>query len=194
MDIILASQNLHKKEELSSIIDNHRVLLPKDQNIDFFYDETGSSYMENAFGKAKCLFEISGKPVIADDSGLSIPALNGEPGIYSARYGSVNQKNLSAEERNDYLLDKLKNVKDRTAFFVCCMVLLIDNYRFFVIQETVTGKIMEKSAGHNGFGYDPVFYLPDYDKTMAELSPEIKNKISHRGKAGNRIKKILDTI
>ena len=145
--------------------------------------------------KAKTLYRISGIPVLADDSGLSVLCLDGAPGIYSARYGSsdVNGK-LSDFDRNAYLLKKMEGSADRRAFFVCCLVLMLDEYRYFTVQETFPGIIAEEPRGTNAFGYDPVFYVSDRGKMLAELSPAVKNSISHRGKAGTVMAGLLSVL
>jgi len=197
MEIILASNNAHKLEELSSILYPHKILLPSGIGINFTAEENGKTYFENALIKAQTLFDqAGGRTVLADDSGLSVPALNGEPGIYSARYGSRNGVELKAEERNRYLLENMKSFKDddRKAFFVCCMVLITGSFRIFSAQETFNGLIAEKPYGKGGFGYDPVFFVPEKNKTAAELPPGEKNAVSHRGRAGLRIKSIMDNI
>ena len=197
MEIILATNNTHKLEELSSILYPHKLLMPSQIGINFSAEENGKTYFENSLIKAQTLFNQAGdRTVLADDSGLSIPALNGEPGIYSARYGSRNGVELKAEERNMYLLKNMKSFKDgeRKAFFVCCMVLITGSFRIFSAQETFNGIITENPYGKGGFGYDPVFFVPEKNKTAAELSPEEKNTISHRGRAGSRIKNIIDNI
>ncbi len=195
MKILIATQNMHKMEELQLILKKHKLVLPSDIGIDFDFEETGTSFFENSFGKAMSLFNITGQPVLADDSGLNIPALNGEPGIHSARYGAKEDGIiLDASERNSYLLDKMEGIKDRSAFFTCCMTLILNPYRFFTIQETMEGSITFKPSGTNGFGYDPLFYLKEYGITVAELPEEKKNRISHRGKAGRRMAALLKTI
>ena len=191
MKIIMASNNRNKLRELSEIVPEHDFVLPSDEGIDFDFDETGSTYLENSLGKALALHKIVGLPVIADDSGLSVPALGGEPGIYSARYGSEGGKKLTDADRNSYLLEKMNGIKDRKAFFVCSMVFLVDEYKFFTAQETVEGIITEEPAGENGFGYDPVFYIEQFKRTAAELSPDEKHSVSHRGKAGRVIADII---
>ncbi len=191
MKIIMASNNRNKLRELSEIVPEHDFVLPSDEGIDFDFDETGSTYLENSLGKALSLHEIVGLPVIADDSGLSVPALGGEPGIYSARYGSEGGKKLTDADRNSYLLEKMNGIEDRKAFFVCSMVFLIDEYKFFTAQETVEGIITHEPAGENGFGYDPLFYIEQFKKTAAELSPDEKHSVSHRGKAGRVIADII---
>ena len=120
MKIMMATNNRNKLRELSEIVPEHEFVLPADEGIDFDFDETGASYLENSLGKALALHRIVKMPVIADDSGLSVPALGGEPGIYSARYGSENGAKLTDSERNSYLLEKMKEITDRKAFF--CML------------------------------------------------------------------------
>ena len=199
MEFILATNNTHKKDEFDSILAPHTVLLPRDAGIDFYFEETGKTYFANAYGKAFHLFQQLRKqdnhlPVIADDSGLSVHALGGAPGIYSSRYGTrpENHEKLPADQRNKYLLEKLINVRDRHAFFVCCLVCIFSEYRFYTVQETLEGEIAETRGGGGGFGYDPVFYLPRYGKTVAELPEKTKNVLSHRGKAGNVMLKTLE--
>jgi XTP/dITP diphosphohydrolase len=196
MKIVLATGNAHKKKELSQIISSHQLLLPEDLGISFYHEETAETFSGNSMGKAQTLFAACGKPVMADDSGLIVPALNGgEPGIYSARYGSDESgHNLSDTERNHYLLHKMRAITDRSAFFVCCMTLIIDEYRVFTVQETFKGEIISRMEGTGGFGYDPIFYIPEIGKTAAQLSESEKNRISHRGKAGIRMASLLQDL
>ncbi len=194
MNIMLASNNKHKQKELKNIFIGHNIILPESLGIDFKFKENGTTYLDNAFGKALALYNLTGKPVISDDSGLTVNALNGEPGVYSARYGSKNGLILNDEEKNNLILTKMKNLKERSAYFVCCMVLLLNEYRFFSVQETVTGTIAEKPSGKNGFGYDPIFFITELKKTTAQLSAEEKNSISHRGLAAKQILAILKNL
>lgn len=195
MEILLATNNPHKKEELSLIIPQIKFILPEEEGFHFQCEETGQTYFENALLKAEALFAMANKPVLADDSGLSVPALNGAPGIYSARYGSSdNDIKLTDEVRNRYLLEKMNHISDRQAFFVCCLVLVLGPYRLFSVQETFAGYIADKPSGANGFGYDPVFYIKEKNKTLAELSPEEKNLISHRGRAGKVMAELLQVL
>jgi XTP/dITP diphosphohydrolase len=195
MEIVLATGNAHKAKELEKILAPHRVLTPSDLGLDFDCEETGTTYLDNALLKARTLAEMTDLPVIADDSGLSLPALGGAPGIYSARYGSREAgRILEAPERNAFLLKKLEGIGDRRAFFVCSMVLILSPYRVYSVQETLDGEITSGQSGTGGFGYDPVFYLPEREMTVADLSEEEKNRISHRGKAGAKIKLILDSL
>jgi XTP/dITP diphosphohydrolase len=196
MKILLATNNMHKKEEFGQILHRHDLLLPTDLGIDFDAEETASTFFGNAFLKAKTLFDMVENnrdvAVIADDSGLVVPALGGEPGIYSARYGSdVYGRMLETDERNSYLLEKMRGIGDRRAFFVCAMVALFDDYRFVSAQETFEGVITQKPKGTNGFGYDPLLYLPELGMTAAELSSEQKHELSHRGKAARKLSKLL---
>ena len=191
MEIFLASNNRHKAEEFNRIFKNTKIVLPSEKGINFHFPENGKNYLENSMGKAIELFKQTGRPVIADDSGLSVSALNGAPGIYSARYGSKTDTNLSDPERNKLLLKELENTANRKAFFVCCIVFLINEYRFYISQETVSGVITKKPSGNNGFGYDPIFYIPELKKTAADLFPEEKDLISHRGKAGQKLIPII---
>lgn len=201
MRIIAATQNEHKLQEFRVILkDIGEVISPEDLNLKYHYDEKGSTYIANALGKADALFELISAQryeedywVLSDDSGLSVPALGNAPGIYSARYGSGGGERLSASDRNNYLLDKMKNIQDRAAFYVCCMVLKMSPFRVYTVQETWDGEITQSPKGHGGFGYDPVFLLPE-GVTAAELSEEEKNKRSHRAKAGMGIKLILHNL
>ncbi len=198
MELLLATGNPHKKEELSRILHPHRVLIPSDLGISFDADETGTTYLENALIKARTLRDLSGgRTVLADDSGLSVSALGGAPGVYSARYGSdESDRELEAPERNQLLLANMADIKgeNREAFFVCCMALILDDYRVFTAQETFSGIIALKPYGAGGFGYDPIFHLPERNCSVAELNAEEKDRISHRGRAGLRIKAVLDSL
>lgn len=195
MEIYIASNNQHKIDEMGKIFSTHQILSPSDAGVNFEHEETGNSFLENSLGKAQALYKLIQKPVLADDSGLCVSALNGAPGIYSARYGSkAGEAALSSPERNSYLLRNLKGVQDRSAFFVCCISLVVDNWRIYTVQETFPGIIAEEAAGCGGFGYDPLFYLPEYGKTVAELAEKEKNKISHRARAARKMAELIQTI
>lgn len=195
MEIVLATGNLHKKEELSEILKGHKILLPSDLNSSFDCVEDGITYLDNALIKARALYKVVKRPVIADDSGISVPALNGDPGVYSARYGSKEGETpLESPERNAFLLKNMAEITDRKAFFVCSMVLMLDEYRIYTVQETFSGEIAFEPYGGGGFGYDPLFFLKEYGKTVAQLPADVKNRISHRGKAGASIKSIMDRL
>jgi XTP/dITP diphosphohydrolase len=187
-ELVLASNNGFKHAEFVRLFPNHTIRRPLDLGIDFVFPEDGESFLENAFGKAIALYHAAKRPIIADDSGLCVAALGGEPGVYSSRYGAgVDGALLDSSKRNAYLLDRMEGIEDREAFFVCCMVLLVEESRFFIAQETVHGAIAESPRGDKGFGYDPLFLLPDRGMTIAELPDEEKDAISHRGRAARRI-------
>lgn len=194
MDIIVATGNRNKIREFSQLMPEHNFLTPADLGMDFDFEENGSTYFENALGKAMYIHKKLGKPVIGEDSGLSVPALGGEPGIYSARYGSVDGVKLGDSERNAYLLDKMKNIEDRRAFFVCSMVLVLGEYKFYSIQETMDGEVTLAPAGEGGFGYDPVFFHKGMGKTAGEMTPDEKNSVSHRGKACAKMKLLIEAL
>ena len=195
MDIILASGNKHKKEEFSHMFPRHRIILPADIGIEFEIEETGRSFFENALLKAEYVFAQTDKPVLADDSGLCVDALGGSPGIFTARYGDpFLGPDPSAEDRYMHLLHNLHGADDRSARFICSLVYYSGRDKFFCVQETVEGSISFQPSGRDGFGYDPVFYVPEYQCTMAELSPEVKHSISHRGKAAKTMRSCLETL
>ena len=194
MTLYLASGNLHKKHEMQDICRPHTILIPADKGIAFNPEETGKTFLENALLKARVLYESVKSPVIADDSGLCIDALGGEPGIYSARYGMKDGVQLEAQERNKLVLHRMEGVKNRSCRFVCCIVVMLDAHRFFTVQETCEGVIAISAHGEHGFGYDPIVYLPEIGKTVAELTAQEKNELSHRGKAGRIAAQLLRTV
>ena len=201
MIIWFASGNLHKKRELADILSSAilasgvsfkiNIKIPSDVGLEFAPEETGNSFVENALIKATALFKLVGEPVIADDSGICVDALDGRPGIHSAYYGG---KELNAAERNALLLSELGDNLNRKAHFVCAMALYYGPDRFFIAQETLEGELVrnvEVARGSGGFGYDPILFIPKLGRTVAELSDEEKNKFSHRGKAGRAIGSLL---
>jgi XTP/dITP diphosphohydrolase len=197
MTIWFATGNAHKKAELAAILADHRIRIPAEAGapelINFDPDETGGAFLENALIKARALYRLVQEPVIADESGLCVDALDGRPGIYSSRYGSGGGKKLETPERNALLLEELGDNPNRRARFVCAMVLLYTPDRFFIAQETLEGEIVRRAGrGSGGFGYDPILYLPERACTVAELPEAEKNRISHRGKAGMVIARILE--
>ncbi|GHT73069.1 non-canonical purine NTP pyrophosphatase [Spirochaetia bacterium] len=200
MTIWFATGNAHKKQELQAILQGHTIKIPADAGITGFDpDETGATFLENALIKARALYQLIADrfpsetgPVIADDSGLCVDALGGRPGIYSARYGTTGNGNkLEAGERNALLLREVGDAPDRSARFVCAMVLLFGSDRFSAVQETLEGRLIREERGAGGFGYDPILFIPELGRTVAELSEAEKNRISHRGKAGKAIAKLL---
>jgi len=198
MNIWFASNNAHKKEELQAILKT-TLKIPSAEGLSFDPEETGNTFYDNALIKARALKSLlvsSGNPndiVIADDSGLCVDGLAGRPGVQSAYYAFENGKKITSTEQNIMLLDELGDNPVRSARFVCCMVLLFDNDRFYIIQETLEGQIVKKTEmrGGGGFGYDPIFLLPQFNRTLAEVSAEDKNSLSHRGKAGKQLARFL---
>lgn len=181
MKAVLASKNPHKLQELQAILGTlgMEVMLESELGLDIDVDETGTTFEENSRLKAEAVLRASGLPTLADDSGLMVDALDGAPGVYSARYGG---KNTDAE-RVGYLLENLAGVPEarRTAKFVCVITCLWPDGREIVARGECPGRILCEKRGTGGFGYDPVFFLPEYGMTYAELPAEKKNEISHRG-------------
>ncbi|HNX72586.1 MAG TPA: RdgB/HAM1 family non-canonical purine NTP pyrophosphatase [Spirochaetales bacterium] len=195
MDLVVATFNEHKLQELRGILPDHHLLSPQEVGLsDLVIEETGLSYHENALLKAKAVFDLVHLPTLADDSGLSVAALDGAPGIYSARYGALEGQKLPSEARNQLLLSTMEGVANRSCAFFCCLVLLYGQDKFVSIQETCPGVLLDKPRGQGGFGYDPVVYLPELGLSVAELSPEQKNEVSHRGKAGQKMNLILNAL
>ena len=168
MKVILASKNQHKLTELSAILSQHgfEIALESEYGLDIDVDETGTTFEENSLLKAEAVMKASGMPVLADDSGLMVDALNGAPGVYSARYGHKS----SDRERTTFLLENMKDVPDekRTAKFVCVITCLWPDGRRIVARGECPGVITREVHGENGFGYDPLFYLPELGMTYAE--------------------------
>jgi len=192
MTLYLASGNLHKVEEIKGVLPGVKVLVPADAGLSFDFDETGQTFLDNSMGKAMALWHQLGQPTLADDSGLCVDSLGGRPGVFSARYGSLEgQPVLESPARNALLLREMQGKKDRSCRFVCCLSLVLGPDRAFTIQETCEGQLLEAPRGHGGFGYDPVVYLPELGKSVAELSPAEKNLVSHRGKALQRLRAII---
>ena len=217
MKIYLATGNKHKKKEMSEILSEHLIVIPSDEGIDFDPEETGETFYENSIIKAKALYEIVHAPVIADDSGICVDALNGRPGIYSSRYagpdfpfGKPDGSKITQEEQNIFIISELNNALinpkpeyknfihgPRSCHYTCAFVLYLGGDRLYTVQETFEGQLIDdisKQAGNGGFGYDPIVFLPEYGKTVAEISPEEKNAISHRGKAVSAMKSIIEKI
>jgi len=183
---ILASNNKKKLAELIAIAgEKYDVMSLSQAGVESDPEENGKTFAENSFIKAMSAMEASGKPAIADDSGLQVYALDGEPGVYSARFAAMHGR---GEEGNDahnnaLLLERMQGVTDRRAAFVSCVTLVYPDGRKIVAEGRCEGEILESPRGENGFGYDPLFYIPELGKTMAELSPEEKNAVSHRGRS-----------
>lgn len=191
MKLILASNNRHKLEEFRRLTADMGIELLSQSEAGFELDveETGTSFEENAYLKAKAVTDVSGCAAFSDDSGLVVDALGGEPGIYSARYGLGHAADDT--DRNRYLLDKLGDEKSRSARFVCCICCTFPNGDVLQCRGECEGEILYAPRGENGFGYDPIFKPLGKNCGMAELSPEDKNAISHRGKATREFIELL---
>ena len=189
--IILASNNKDKVKEVKEILKGYDIISMKEAGIDVDIEENGTTFEENALIKARAIMKLTGQITMADDSGLEIDYLNKAPGVYSARFMG---HDTSYDIKNKALIQKLGGVKgsDRSGRFVCAIAVCFPDGREIVKRGTMEGLIAEEIKGDNGFGYDPIVYLPEYGKTSGELAPEEKNKISHRGKALALIKEELD--
>lgn len=191
--MIFATGNMGKMKEIKAILGDigEEILSMKEAGIDMDIVEDGSTFEENAIIKAKVVMERTGQLALADDSGLEIDALNKEPGIYSARYMG---EDTPYEIKNSNLIERMKGVKgkDRSARFVCVIAAAFPDGEIITTRGTIEGVIAEEPAGENGFGYDPIVYVPEYGMTTGQMDPDAKNAISHRGKALTAMKKILE--
>ncbi len=191
--LIIASNNAHKIKEIKAILAEFpvEVVSLKQAGIDIDVEEDGNTFMENAYKKAYEIFKISKESmVLSDDSGLEVEALGGAPGVYSARFAGEHGND---KKNNEKLLNLMqgKPFEDRRAKFVSAIVLIIDEYRTIKVEGEIKGYIKEGLAGNGGFGYDPLFFVPECNKTFGELSEEEKNKISHRARALEKLKEEL---
>jgi len=182
--IILATGNPGKVRELNAMLKGHYSVVSQKNMKVKEAPETGTSFIENALIKARNASLQSKLPALADDSGLEVEALNGEPGIYSARYA---REGATDEENMTKLLLNMEHHNNRKAHFCCAMVYIKDaeDSNPIIVERRWQGELLREPIGTNGFGYDPIFYLHDYSCSSAQLEPEMKNKISHRGQALN---------
>ena len=185
MKVVLASKNPHKLVEISKITEKFGIelVLQSALGVDIDVEETGTTFEENSLLKAEAVMKATGLPALADDSGIAVDALNGEPGIYSARYGF--DESLDDWGRLLLLLKNTEHVPDgqRQAQFVCVISFVTPDGKVIQARGEIHGELTRAPAGENGFGYDPIFYYPPLGKTTAELSPEEKNEVSHRANA-----------
>jgi len=193
MKAILASGNKHKLEEISAILKDfeYELVTMYDAGLtDFEIIEDGDTFEANSLIKAEAVLKELGVTTLADDSGLEVAYLNGAPGVYSARYAG---ENATYKDNNKKLLEELAGVEEakRGAKFVTVITMLFENGDTLVARGEVEGQIITELRGPEGFGYDPLFYVPEYDKTFAEMGSEVKNKISHRANALIELKKLL---
>ena len=185
MKMVLASKNPHKLVEIQKIVERFdiQLVLESELGVDIDVEETGTTFEENSLLKAKAVMEATGLPALADDSGIAVDALNGAPGVYSARYGF--DDSLDDWGRLQLLLKNTENVPDgqRQAQFVCVITLMTPEGQVIQARGEVHGELLRAPAGTGGFGYDPMFYYPPLGKTLAEVAPEEKNQVSHRARA-----------
>ena len=189
--IIFATGNAGKLKEIREIMKGYTVISMKDAGAVVDIDESGTTFEENALIKARSVWNVTGGLVLADDSGLEVDALNKEPGIYSARYMG---EDTSYRIKNKNIIDRLEGVPDekRTARFVCCVAAVFPDGSDAVVRGVMEGRIGYEEEGENGFGYDPIFILPEYGVSTAVLPMEVKNEYSHRGKALRMIKDVIE--
>ena len=193
MKVVLASKNQQKLVEISKILEklDIQLVLQSELGVDIDVEETGTTFEENSLQKAMAVMQATGMPALADDSGIAVDALNGEPGVYSARYGF--DESLDDWGRLLLLLKNTENVPDgqRQAQFVCVITLVTPDGKVIQTRGEVHGELLRQPAGQGGFGYDPIFYYPPYGKTLAEVSAEEKNDVSHRARA---LRKLYDKL
>ena len=187
MKVVLASKNRHKLVEISKITQKFdmELVLQSELGVDIDVEENGTTFEENSLIKAKAVMEATGLPALADDSGIAVDALNGEPGIYSARYGF--DDSLDDWGRLELLLKNTEHVPDgqRQAQFICVITMITPEGKVIQARGEIHGELLREATGENGFGYDPIFYYPPMGKSTAEMSPEEKNQVSHRANALN---------
>src|SRR5215469_4595192 len=192
--LLLATSNQHKLEELRAILSDlpFKLFSLQDLQVDMAVEETGATFAENAVWKARAYAQASGMLTLADDSGLEIDALGGAPGIRSARYLG---RETTYEERFRRILAQLNGlpVDRRTARFRCAIALVDPSGSTRIVEGVIEGVIAAMPSGKNGFGYDPIFFVPELGKTTAELTPSHKNQISHRGQAAMQARKLLES-
>lgn len=193
--IIFATTNEGKMKEIRMIMNHPEIelLSLKDAGIDINIEENGKTFEENAIIKAKAIAELTGEMVLADDSGLEVDYMDKAPGVYSARYLG---EDTPYSVKNQAILDRLKDAvgDERSARFVCAIAAAYPDGRVMTTRGTIEGVIGYEEKGENGFGYDPLLYVPEYGMTTGEMEPEMKNKISHRGKALEEMKKLLELM
>ena len=192
MKIVVATSNANKIIEIKDVLKDsgYEIISMHEAGIEADIEETGSTFEENALTKARFIAKVTGETAIADDSGLEIDFLDRQPGILSARYGG---EETPYSIKNNMILEKLNGVpfEQRKARYICSMAVVMKNGEEYVVTRTLEGYIGFEAKGDNGFGYDPIFYLPEYDKTVAEIDLSLKNRISHRGKALTDLADIL---
>ena len=193
MKLIIASNNKHKVREIKQMLADRfdEILSLAEAGVDHETVEDGSTFLDNALKKAREISEITGCAALADDSGLCVAALNGEPGVYSARYAGGGVEHTTDAENNAYLLARLASHTDRSAYFACCMTLVYPDGATITAEGYMHGRIIDSPRGECGFGYDPLFLPTGESRTVAEMTDSEKNAISHRA---NALKNLLSKI
>jgi len=191
--LVLATRNPGKTKEIRELLAGYPVVI---KNLDDFgpipeVEEDGATFEENAYKKASFTARVLGIPAMADDSGLEVHALNGEPGIYSARYAGPG---ATDDQNNSKLLERMKGQKDRSATFVCLISIAVPCGVALTYEGRCEGVIATAPQGSGGFGYDPLFYYPPLEASFAQLSPDEKNRISHRGRALSEVRKEFEKV
>lgn len=188
--VVIATNNQNKVREFKSMFDNPNIEFKTLKEIGYFKDivEDGNTFKENAYIKAMTVAKELNVIAMSDDSGLCVDALNGEPGIYSARYAGTHND----EDNNELLLKNLKGIENRNAHYVCAICLAYPDGKYIIEEGTVNGLIIDERRGNGGFGYDPYFYIPEFNATFAEVPLDKKNTISHRNRALKKIKDRID--
>ncbi len=185
MKILIGTNNAHKAQEIRDMLPEFEIVRPKDIGLDLDVDENGTTFEENAVIKAKAFAEASGMVTLADDSGLEVECLHGEPGIYSARY--CPKPGADDKDRRDYLLENIRKCgagQPWKARFVCEIAIVFPEQKKTLLSAGYCeGEIIPEERGNGGFGYDPIFYMPDRKMTLSEMTEEEKNAVSHRGNA-----------
>ena len=183
MELILASNNPGKLREMRAILTKmgHEVLSQSEAGLDFVAEETGNTFLANARIKAQAVVDATGRAAIADDSGLVVEALDGAPGVDSAYYGGDACK--TDRDRLMYLLQNMEGEENRKAYFVSTIVCMFPDGSSIEAEGRIAGELLREPRGDGGFGYDPIFFVPELGMSFAELTPEVKNKISHRAQA-----------
>ncbi len=190
MELLFATKNQNKLQEIREVLEGFTVVSMRDKNIDIDVTEDGLTYEENALKKARAIMEITGLTTLSDDSGLEIEFLDNRPGVHSARFLG---EDTAYDIKNNHILELLKDVPNnqRKARFVCSIAAVFPDNSSLVATCALEGYIAHTISGENGFGYDPIFFVPEFGMTTAEMPRDLKNRISHRGKALRKMKEML---
>ncbi len=190
MELVFASNNINKLEQVKLLLDNDKVLMPKDVGVEGFdVIEDGLTLKENAFKKANELYKLTKKRVFSDDTGLFVKAIDNRPGIYAHRYAG---ENATDKDNRDKLLEELSDKNNRDAYFLTVICFIDEDGKDYYFEGRLDGRISETELGDGGFGYDKIFYIEEYKKSLGQMDINFKNQISHRGLAMKKFKKFLE--